>query len=61
MRILANVTELKSFLGGMQYLLQCLNDIQDEIAVLYKATRKSAKFEFGPPQILAFNVVKTPK
>ena len=57
MKIPANITELKSFLGGVQYLLQCLNDIQDDIAILYKATRKSPKFEFGPQQIIAFNNV----
>ena len=57
MRIPTNVTELKSFLGGVQYLLHCLDDIKDEVAILYKATHKSAKFEFGPEQIIAFNAV----
>ena len=40
MKIPNNITELKSVLGGVQYLLHCLNDIQDEIATLYAATRK---------------------
>ena len=35
MKIPNNVTELKSFLGGVKYLLHCLNDIQDETVILY--------------------------
>ena len=57
MKIPTTITELKSFLGGVQYLLQCLQGIQDKITILYNATRKSGKFDFGPTQILAFNTV----
>ena len=57
MKIPNNITELKSFLGGVQYLLHCLNNIQDEIAILYAATRKSERFNFGTKEIEAFNTV----
>ena len=44
LKIPENFSELKSFLGGVQYLFHCLNDIQDEISILYSATKKSDKF-----------------
>ena len=47
MKIPTNITELKSF-GGVQYLLHFLDNIKEEISILYKATRKSEKFAFGP-------------
>ena len=34
-----------------------MNDIQDEIAILYAATRKSERFNFGTKEIEAFNTV----
>jgi hypothetical protein len=54
MKVTNSVTELKSFLGGVQYFLHCLNNIQDEIAILYAATRKSEKFNFGTKEIINY-------
>ena len=54
----ASVDQLKSFLGGVNFILETIPGIADDLAILYHATRKKKEFVFGTKEKASFDRIK---
>ena len=58
MKYPGSVGDMLSFLGAVNFLIEFIPSIQDQIAILYKTTRKSNnKFHFGETEKQAFDEI----
>jgi len=53
-----NVSELKSFLGSMQFYAKFLTDVSTIAEPLHQLTKKEVKWNWGPMQAKAFSTIK---
>ena len=53
-----NITELRAFLGLINYYGKCLSHLSTTVAPLHKLLAKGTKWEWGKPQQQAFDMVK---
>ena len=53
-----DITQLKSFLGAVNYYGKFLPDLSTVLSPLYQLLQKDARWSWGPPQDKAFETVK---